>query len=102
MTWSGSPSSKRDIREKSSNIGEFKLGEYHRGGDMTTLNRILFLILVLTLTACAPATNEETVPPAAESTAGSADAQGARWTVTESMEAPESAYVDPASGSIFV
>src|SRR5439155_23400711 len=61
----------------------------------------------LALSACgSPAPTGQTSTPAAAPAASSASAAPSRvaagWTVTEGVDAPESAYIDKASGSIFV
>jgi sugar lactone lactonase YvrE len=68
----------------------------------------LIAVLGLALSACgSPAPNGQTsTPAAAPAAASSAPAAPGRvtagWTVTEGVDAPESAYIDKASGSIFV
>ena len=60
--------------------------------------RLLSLVILITGPACAPMA--ETPAPAPEP--DPADPTAALWTVTEGIETPESVYLDPASGSIFV
>ena len=60
--------------------------------------RLLSLVILISGAACAPMA--ETPAPAPEP--DPADPTAALWTVTEGIETPESVYLDPASGSIFV
>ena len=60
--------------------------------------RLLSLVILITGAACAPVV--ETPAPGPEP--DPADPTAALWTVTEGIETPESVYVDPVSGSIFV
>jgi sugar lactone lactonase YvrE len=64
--------------------------------------RLLTTAFLLTaLAACGGSPEKEQPGAAASATQPPANAGGAKWTV-EGMEAPESVYVDAASGSIFV
>jgi len=57
-------------------------------------------LLILVLTACSPAPAPEPVP---EKTApAKIDPQTPKWTATEGIAVPESAYLDSASGFLFV
>ena len=60
--------------------------------------RLLSLLTLITGAACAPVVEGPSPAPEPES----ADPTAALWTVTEGIETPESVYVDPVSGSIFV
>jgi hypothetical protein len=81
------------------------LPPFHDGGpDVTRLS--LAIAIGLALTACSPPPQNEPAPAAEAGAATSTPAPSGRvtagWTVTEGVETPESVYVDPASGSIFV
>jgi outer membrane protein assembly factor BamB len=59
----------------------------------------------IALSACGSSSDTQQAPPpeaAAPATTASPGRITAGWTVTEGVDAPESAYVDTASGSIFV
>lgn len=62
---------------------------------------MLVAIAAVGLSACSSPPQD---PPSPAAEAGPATAAGvtAGWTVTEGVETPESVYVDPVSGSIFV
>ena len=65
---------------------------------------LFFLILVIALSGCSPAqNNQEAVQPSISPAPGSPPApDAAKWTATEGVDAPESVYVDSGSGFIFV
>ena len=62
--------------------------------------RIFCLVVVFALAGCSPAAPEKEAEAPAPAPAPPPDA--ARWTVTDGVNAPESVYVDSASGFIFV
>jgi sugar lactone lactonase YvrE len=63
-------------------------------------------VVVLMLTACSGSTTEQPSQPPATAApaapAATADPGGAKWTITEGIETPESVYYDSASGSLFI
>ena len=65
---------------------------------------LFFLIFVLALSGCSGSpNNQEAAQPAISPSPSSTPAQdAAKWTVTEGVDAPESVFVDSASGFIFV
>src|SRR4051812_22189851 len=71
----------------------------------STLFGILLLALSMTVTACGPSANNETPAKPAETapaaTPPAASADGSKWTATEGIDAPESVYVDAATGDIY-
>src|SRR5207248_973823 len=77
--------------------------------EVVTLTRSsLIVVFGMALSACSPPNSDLTSTPAASppppaSPAPTAPSRvTAGWTVTEGVDAPESVYVDTASGSIFV
>jgi outer membrane protein assembly factor BamB len=68
----------------------------------------VFIFLGIVLSGCSPAPSQETSTPAASPSPGAAPAPAAPgrvtagWMVTEGVNAPESVYVDTASGYVFV
>jgi sugar lactone lactonase YvrE len=67
---------------------------------MRKLKLVLCAVVVFTAVACHTPSTEapsETAAPAA-----SADPSGAKWTITEGIETPESVYYDSASQSLFI
>ena len=72
------------------------------------MKRLLLVALILFIaSSCSPSTNSDNTTTSTESTTTSPVSSEiktvtAGWTVTDSMEAPESAYWDAASGFIFV
>lgn len=73
---------------------------------VTKLDLTLSLFLAVLLSPCSGTTTNEqpSQPPAAATSAPAqaAGAQGAKWTITEGIETPESVYFDSASGSLFI
>jgi sugar lactone lactonase YvrE len=68
----------------------------------------VFIFLGIVLSGCSPAPSQQTSTPAASPSPGAAPAPAAPgrvtagWMVTEGVNAPESVYVDTASGYVFV
>jgi sugar lactone lactonase YvrE len=68
----------------------------------------VFIFLGIVLSGCSPAPSQETSRPAASPAPAAAPAPAAPgrvtagWMVTEGVNAPESVYVDTASGYVFV
>jgi hypothetical protein len=67
------------------------------------VNRLsLAIVFVIAVSACGPSPqNQQSAAPPAPAPAGPAPL-AAGWTVTQGVDAPESVYVDSASGFIFV
>jgi hypothetical protein len=63
---------------------------------------VLFLIFVLAVSACSPQEKQEAPQPQVSAAPTPAPQDSAKWTVTEGINAPESVFVDSASGFIFV
>ena len=77
--------------------------------EVVTLTRSsLIVVFGMALSACSPPNSDLTSTPAASPPPPASPAPAAPsrvtagWTVTEGVDAPESVYVDTASGSIFV
>ena len=62
--------------------------------------RLLCVVFVLTLCACSSEPAKDTATPEPAPTPKPAVAE--LWTVTEGIATPESAYIDPKSGEIYV
>jgi sugar lactone lactonase YvrE len=60
--------------------------------------RVLSLALIAFLSGCGPSEPDQPATPAASDSAATAP----RWEVSEGIETPESVYVEPGTGTIFV
>lgn len=64
------------------------------------MNRLFYCALIVLLAGCGAAPEPE--QPATPAATGNAAPTAPKWEVAEGIEAPESVYVEPGSGTIFV